>query len=102
MTIIGWICAGLLGLTGMLCLIRIVRGPTMLDRTVATDVLVAASVAAIGVEATVNRHSSTLPVLVALSLVAFLSSVSIARYAAPDSDRRASDDSAAPEGEANR
>lgn len=88
MTIVGWVCAVILGITGFLCLVRLVRGPTMLDRTVAADVLVAASVGAIGVEAAVNRHSSTLPVLIALSLVAFLGSVSIARYAAPDSDQR--------------
>lgn len=78
-------CAVLLGLTGLLCLVRIVRGPTMLDRTVAADVFVAACVGAIGVEAAVGRHSTTLPILVALALVAFLGSVSIARYAASHS-----------------
>jgi multicomponent Na+:H+ antiporter subunit F len=91
MTTVGIICAVLLSLTGLVCLIRIVRGPTMLDRTVAVDVFVAACVGAIGVEAAVGRHSTTLPILVALSLVAFLSSVSIARYAAP-SDITASAD----------
>ncbi|MBM9464748.1 cation:proton antiporter [Aeromicrobium sp. YIM 150415] len=89
MTTVGIICAIILGLTGVLCMVRIVRGPTMLDRTVAADVFVAACVGAIGVEAAVNNHTNTLPVLVALALVAFLGSVSIARYAAPDSDRSA-------------
>lgn len=82
MTIVAITCAALLGLTGVLCLVRIVRGPTMLDRTVAADVFVAACVGAIGVEAAINRHSTTLPILVALALVAFLGSVAIARYAA--------------------
>ncbi|MBC9227251.1 cation:proton antiporter [Aeromicrobium sp. 636] len=82
MTVVAIICAILLGLTGLLCLVRIVRGPTMLDRTVAADVFTAACVGAIGVEAAVGRHSTTLPILVALALVAFLGSVSIARYAA--------------------
>lgn len=85
MTVVGIICAVLLGLTGLLCLVRIVRGPTMLDRTVAADVFVAACVGAIGVEAAVSRHTVTLPILVSLALVAFLGSVSIARYAASQS-----------------
>lgn len=86
MTVVGIVCAVLLGLTGVLCMVRIVRGPTMLDRTVAADVLVAACAGAIGMEAAVNQHSHTLPVLVGLSLIAFLGSVSIARYSAPASD----------------
>lgn len=87
MTFVGIVCAAFLGMTGLLCLVRIVRGPTMLDRTVASDVFVAACVGAIGVEAAIGRHSSTLPILVALALVAFLGSVSIARYAATQSTR---------------
>jgi len=82
MTFVGYVCAVFLGLTGIMCLIRIVRGPTMLDRTIAADVFVAACVGAIGVEAAIARHSTTLPILVALALIAFLGSVSIARYAA--------------------
>jgi multicomponent Na+:H+ antiporter subunit F len=85
MTFVAIVCAVFLGLTGLLCLVRIVRGPTMLDRTVAADVFVAACVGAIGVEAAVGRHNTTLPILVALALVAFLGSVSIARYAASQS-----------------
>lgn len=97
MTIVGITCAVILGVTGVLCTIRIVRGPTMLDRTVAADVFVAACVGVIGVEAAVNGHRNTLPVLVALSLVAFLGSVSIARYAAPDSDKIAATRAKVPE-----
>jgi multicomponent Na+:H+ antiporter subunit F len=91
MTAVGIICVVLLSITGVLCIVRIVRGPTMLDRTVAADVFVAASAGAIGIEAAVERHGTTLSILVVLALVGFLSSVSIARFAAPDTDRRAYD-----------
>ncbi|MFT4187165.1 MAG: monovalent cation/H+ antiporter complex subunit F [Aeromicrobium sp.] len=84
MTEVGWVCLGLLGVTGALCVVRVVRGPTMLDRTVAADVFVAATVGAIGIEAAVNRHTTTLPILVAMSLVGFLGSVSIARFTTRD------------------
>ncbi len=92
MTVVSIICVVLLSLTGALCLVRIVRGPTMLDRTVAADVFVAASAGAIGIEAAVSRHNTTLMILVVLALVGFLSSVSIAKFAAPDSDRHVTED----------
>jgi multicomponent Na+:H+ antiporter subunit F len=92
MIVVGTICAVLLSITGALCIVRIVRGPTMLDRTVATDVFVAASAGAIGIEAAIGRHGSTLSILVVLALLGFLGSVSIARFAAPDTDRSSHDD----------
>lgn len=87
MNTVGLVCAALLGATGLVCLVRIVRGPTMLDRTLASDVFVAATLGAIGVEAAVNQHTSTLPILMSLSLIAFMGSVAIARYSVPDQRR---------------
>lgn len=86
MIAVGIVCAVLLAGSGVLCLVRVVRGPSMLDRTLATDVFVAAIVGAVGVHAAVGRYSSTVSVLLALSLVGFLGSVSIARFAARDGD----------------
>lgn len=86
MSIVAIVCASMLVVTGALCLVRIVRGPTMLDRSVATDVFVAACLSAVGVEAAINGHVDTAPVLLALALVGFLGSVSIARFAARDVD----------------
>ncbi len=85
MTVVGLVCAGMLGVTGILCITRIVRGPSMLDRTVAADVLMAATAGAFGIEAAVSRSTTTLPILVVLALVGFLGSVSIARFA-PQTD----------------
>lgn len=86
MNVVGIICAVLLAVSGALCLVRVVRGPSMLDRTVATDVFVAAIFGAVGVHAAVGRYSSTVSILLVLSLVGFLGSVSIARFAARDGD----------------
>jgi multicomponent Na+:H+ antiporter subunit F len=84
MTVVAIIGVSMLGVTGLLCLVRIVRGPTMLDRTVAADVFVAACVGAVGLEAAVGRHDTTLPLMLALALIGFLGSVSVARFAGPD------------------
>lgn len=82
MTTVAIICSAMLGLTGLLCLIRIVRGPTMLDRTVASDVVIAATLAGVGLEAAISRSTDTVPVLLVLALVGFVGSLSIARFAA--------------------
>jgi multicomponent Na+:H+ antiporter subunit F len=72
----------LLSVTAVLALVRIVRGPSLLDRVVGSEVLLAVIVAAVGAEAAINRHATTLPVLVVLSLLGFAGSVSIVRFAA--------------------
>ncbi|MET7302479.1 monovalent cation/H+ antiporter complex subunit F [Embleya sp. NPDC005575] len=76
----------LLGAAAVLALIRLVRGPSTLDRAVAVDMLLAVMLAAVAAEATLNRHTTTVPVLLALALVGFLGSVSIVRFSAREGD----------------
>jgi len=71
----------LLSVTALLALTRIYRGPSLVDRVVAADLLLATMLGAVGAEAAVNRHASTLPVLVVLSLLGFVGSVSLVRFA---------------------
>ncbi|RLK22875.1 multisubunit sodium/proton antiporter MrpF subunit [Micromonospora sp. M71_S20] len=71
----------LLSVTALLALIRLYRGPSLIDRVVAADMLLATMVGAVGAEAAVNRHATTLPVLVALSMLGFVGSVSLVRFA---------------------
>jgi multicomponent Na+:H+ antiporter subunit F len=82
MTWVGLVCTMVLGAAGALTLYRLVKGPTTLNRTVALDVIVAISVCAMAVEAAVNLHTTTLPLLLVLSLLGFVGSVSVARFAA--------------------
>lgn len=75
-----------LAISGLLTLVRVVRGPSVLDRAIAMEVIVFLVVAAVGLEAAANRHSTTLPILVSLSLLGFTGSVAIARYVGRDVD----------------
>ncbi|GAB3847497.1 hypothetical protein GCM10029963_29070 [Micromonospora andamanensis] len=74
----------LLSVAALLALVRLYRGPTLLDRVVAADMLLATMVGAVGAEAAVNRHATTLPVLVVLALLGFVGSVSLVRFAVRD------------------
>ena len=72
----------MLALAAVLTVVRMSRGPSSLDRVVAADVLVAVVIAALALEAILNDHSTTLPVMLVLSLLGFAGAVSIARFVA--------------------
>ncbi|MFG3704978.1 monovalent cation/H+ antiporter complex subunit F [Micromonospora sp. NPDC047670] len=80
------VLTGLFSVTALLALIRLYRGPSLIDRVVAADMLLATMVGAVGAEAAVNRHATTLPVLVVLSLLGFVGSVSLVRFAVRDGE----------------
>ncbi len=82
MNVVLIICSVLLA-TGAVCaIIRAERGPSMLDRTIALDVMVTILIAATALYAAMSRRSDVVPILVVLSLVGFVGSTTIARFAA--------------------
>ncbi len=81
MTVVVLVCAVLLAAAAILAVSRIERGPSMLDRTIALDVLTTTLVAFVGLEAAWSQRTDTIPILVALALVGFVGSVTIARFA---------------------
>lgn len=82
MSVVVAISALLLTAAAVLALVRAERGPTMLDRAIALDVLTAVLVGAVAVHAAWTGATENVPILVALALVGFVSSVAIARFAA--------------------
>ena len=64
---------------GALALVRIPFLTTM-GLAAAATVLVAVLISALALEAAANRHTHTLPILLVLTLLGFVSSVSIARF----------------------
>lgn len=81
MIVVVLVCAVLLAVGAVCALVRAEKGPSILDRAVALDVLVATMIAGIGVYAAWHRRADVVPVLVVLSLVGFVGSVAIARFA---------------------
>jgi multicomponent Na+:H+ antiporter subunit F len=79
-TVVAAIAHTLLGGGALLALVRLARGPSLLDRVVATDTLLVIISAALAVQAALTRDATLVPVLVVVSLLAFVGSVSIARY----------------------
>ena len=69
-----------LSVAALLVLVRLVRGPTVPDRIVALDVLLQIVVAGIAVGAAVTRDGIYVTVLVAVALLGFVGTVTVARF----------------------
>jgi multicomponent Na+:H+ antiporter subunit F len=70
------------GLAALLTLWRIVVGPSILDRAVASDVLLTLVMCVLGAEMAINHHTRSLPVLLIIAAVGVFGSISIARFVA--------------------
>lgn len=68
--------------SALLTLWRIVKGPSILDRAVASDVLLTLVMCVLGAEMAINHHTRTLPVLLIIAAVGVFGSISIARFVA--------------------
>ena len=66
----------------LLALIRIVIGPSILDRVVASDVLLTEIMCILGADMVINHHTRSLPVLLIIAAVGVFGSISVARFVA--------------------
>jgi len=65
-----------------LTVIRIVIGPSILDRAVACDVLLTEVVCVLGAEMAINGHTRSLPVMLIIAAIGVFGSISVARFVA--------------------
>ena len=66
----------------LLTLWRIVIGPSILDRAVASDVLLTEVMCVLGAEMAINGHTRSIPVLLIIAAVGVFGSISVARFVA--------------------
>lgn len=78
-------CLLTLGLAGALALLRVERGPSMLDRAVALDITTSVVLGAVAVVSAAYDRTDLLAVLVVLTIVGFVGSVAVARFSAAES-----------------
>jgi len=80
------VSGALLVVGAILAIIRVERGRSMLDRMVALDIMTNILVIGVALGAAWTRRLDAVPILAALALVGFISSVTVARYAAVEPD----------------
>ncbi|MCD4524792.1 monovalent cation/H+ antiporter complex subunit F [Nocardioides sp. cx-173] len=96
MTTVLVVAGGLLFVASLLLLVRLTIGPTILDRSVALDVLVAVTVSAVGLYTAHTGVTYGLAVVVVLAGCGFVGAVSVARYTGRSNDHRRGDREGAP------
>lgn len=85
MNIVLWICGITLSIAGALAMIRLAKGPSILERVIATDVLLLIVSAALCVDMAINKHTDNLIFVLLACLVGFVGSVTVSRFV---TDRR--------------
>jgi multicomponent Na+:H+ antiporter subunit F len=73
------VALGMLTLAGLLVLLRLMRGPSTLDRIVAVDVLVILMVAGVAVGVGISGRYPNIALLVVVALLGFAGSVTAVR-----------------------
>lgn len=69
-----------LGVSSVLVLIRLIRGPSLPDRVVALDLLATLTIGVAAVYAIATERSAYLDIAVIIALIAFLGTVAFAYY----------------------
>ncbi|MGC5614892.1 monovalent cation/H+ antiporter complex subunit F [Georgenia sp. Z1491] len=82
MEIVVYACLAVVVLAVFTALVRLERGPSTLDRAVSTDVVTASVVALVGLLIAWTGSAAYVPMLVVITLVGFLTTVTIARFTA--------------------
>jgi len=77
----------LLVIASLLVIWRMAMGPTSLDRSISSDVMVAILTAGVGLWSITRRSEMALPILVVLSLLGFTAAVGMAKLISNRSDQ---------------
>lgn len=80
MTVVLVVCASMLAIAGVLCLVRLVRGVSLADRVIALDTLLIVIVVGVAVEAARTGRGTYVEAVLIVSLVAFIGTTTVARY----------------------
>ncbi|WP_426186400.1 monovalent cation/H+ antiporter complex subunit F [Microbacterium sp. TWP3-1-2b2] len=82
MNILMIVIVAVFSIAAILTMFRIIRGPSILDRAVASDVLLTEVMCVLGAEMAINGHTRSIPVLLIIAAVGVFGSISVARYVA--------------------
>ncbi|MDQ4502578.1 monovalent cation/H+ antiporter complex subunit F [Sinomonas sp. ASV322] len=74
------VCSVLLALAALGAVVRMIKGPALLDRVLAADVLLVVLASALIVDMAAHRHTDNLALVVAITLIGFVGSVTVARF----------------------
>ena len=75
--------------TAIFAIVRIVRGPTILDRMIASDVLLTTFVLAVGADMVLRGHTDNIALMVAIAATSAFATITVAKYVRRRADQQA-------------
>jgi len=69
-----------LAATAIAAVVRIVRGPTILDRMIASDVLLTTLMLAVGADMVLRGHTDNIPLMTVIAATAVFATIVVALY----------------------
>jgi multicomponent Na+:H+ antiporter subunit F len=80
MSVVGWVSGVMLGIAALLTTLHVIRVRNLVDRAVGVDMLVALILNSLAVGIALTQDDLVAALLLIIGLLAFLGSVTIARY----------------------
>lgn len=80
MSILIIVASAILAVAAVVALWRVVRGPSIVDRVIGSDVLLTTLILVVGTEMVATGHARTIPLMVVLAATAILGTVAVARF----------------------
>ena len=80
MSVVGWVSGVMLGAAGLLTTLHVIRARNLADRAVGIDMLIAVVLNSLAVAIALTQDDLVAALLLIIGLLAFLGSVTIARY----------------------
>lgn len=87
LTVIYWIVGACLAVAAVLAAIRIVRGPSIVDRMVGSDTFATILICYLGADMAIRGHTTTLPLMLGLAMTASVGAIAVARFVSRDRPR---------------
>lgn len=79
MTVVFIVATAFFAVGGICAAVRLLRGPSVLDRSIALDVLLAVATGIIVLMAAIDRSTTTLVIAVVVALLGFIGSAGLAK-----------------------
>jgi len=80
MSVVGWVSGVMLAAAGLLTTVHVIRSRNLADRAIGVDMLVAVVLNSLAVAIALTQDDLVAALLLIIGLLAFLGSVTIARY----------------------
>ncbi len=79
-TVLQYLAGGMIAVAALIVLVRIVRGPSLVDRVIGADVMLTTLIIVVAAEMAINGHTNTVALMVVLTAVGVFGSISVARF----------------------